>query len=183
MSIIFITGNNNKYEEAKLFLPNLLRADIDLPEIQEIDPKLIIKHKLEEALKHHDQSFVVEDTSLYLDCLSGLPGPLIKWFMQTIGNEGIYDIAKKYDNYKAQAKTIVGYVSLSKEIHFFEGSIDGEIVYPDTEKSFGWDPIFKPSGYELSFGDMPKAEKNEISMRSQAFKKLADFLKSNNIEM
>jgi inosine triphosphate pyrophosphatase len=176
MNLYFITGNLNKFEEAKTVIPNLEMIDIDLPEIQEIDPKEIVKEKLLEALKHKEGEFVVEDTSLYFDCLNGLPGPLIKWFMKTMGNEGLSNLVNKFGNNKATAKTIVGYAKNSEEIYFFEGSIEGEIVSPNVESNFGWDPIFKPNGYEKTFAEMTKEEKNSISMRKQAFEKLKSHL-------
>ena len=176
MGLYFITGNKNKFEEAKAILPELEHMDIDLPEIQEIDPKEIIKAKLEEALKHHEGSFIVEDTSLYMDALNGLPGPLIKWFMKTIGNDGLANIAQKLGNPKAQAKTIIGYATDGDNIHFLEGSISGEIVQPQGDTNFGWDPIFKPDGYDITFAEMSKDEKNKISMRKQAVEKLKEFI-------
>jgi non-canonical purine NTP pyrophosphatase (RdgB/HAM1 family) len=174
--IYFITGNKNKFEEARAIVPELEKLEIDLPELQEIDAKKIIEEKLKEALKHKKGEFVVEDTSLYLEALNGLPGPLIKWFLQTIGNKGIYNLAKKLGNNKAEAKTIIGYTKSEKEIHFFEGSIKGEIVYPNAATSFGWDPIFKPQGLDKSFAEMSGEEKNKISMRKIAFSKLKEFL-------
>ena len=65
------------------------QSDIDLTEIQSVDPKEIIEHKLNEAKKHMKGNLVVEDTSLYFEALNGLPGPLIKWFLKTVGNEGL----------------------------------------------------------------------------------------------
>ncbi len=162
------------------------QLDIDLPEIQEIDAHEIIKAKLNSAValssygetgKSSEGSFfVVEDTSLYLDCLSGLPGPLIKWFEKTIGNDGLYDIARKYDNYDAQAKTVVGYCDNDGKIQFFNGTINGKIVTPQGEGDFGWGPIFMLDGYNKTFAQMSKEEKNKISMRRVAFEKLKDFL-------
>ncbi len=176
MKIQFITGNVNKFKEVQKFIPNLKQLDIDLPEIQEIDAKEVIKAKLKEAQKHHKGNLVVEDTSLYLDCLNGLPGPLIKWFEKSIGNEGLYDIAQKYDNYNAIAKTVVGYSDSEGNINFFEGVIEGKIVKPQGNTNFGWDPIFVPNGQEKTFAQMSKEEKNKISMRKFAFEKLRDFL-------
>jgi len=88
MEIYFVTGNKNKFEEIKSIIPELIQLDLEVPEIQELDAKEVIKFKLTEAVKIHQGRFIVEDTSLYLDCLKGLPGPLIKWFMKTIGGKG-----------------------------------------------------------------------------------------------
>jgi len=63
MELYFVTGNKNKFEEAKSVIPDLQELAIDLPEIQETDPKL------RGALKHKNGGLIVEDTSLYFDCL------------------------------------------------------------------------------------------------------------------
>ena len=176
MALYFITGNKGKFQEVKSILGEVEQLDMDLPEIQEIDAKEIIKEKLNEAKKHQTGEFIVEDTSLYLEALNGLPGPLIKWFLQQIGNEGLYDIAVKFNKFGAQAKTIIGY-SKDDEILFFEGIVDGKICKPQGT-GFGWDPIFHPSGYEKNFGLMTDEEKNKISMRRRALDKLNEFIKS-----
>ncbi|MBR9706021.1 non-canonical purine NTP pyrophosphatase [Candidatus Pacearchaeota archaeon] len=175
MVLYFITGNKNKFEEFKSILDYVEQLDIDLPEIQSIDAKLIIKEKLLEATKHQSGEFIVEDTSLYLDCLNGLPGPLIKWFMETIGNEGLYNIVEKLGDNKAKAKTIIGY-SDGNDIYFFEGEVFGKIVKPSGETTFGWDPIFMADGHDKTFQEMDKNQKNMISMRRLALEKLKEFL-------
>ena len=76
MGIYFITGNKNKFEEVRAILPNIKQIEINLPEIQDIDPKKVIKEKLLQALNHKKAEFIVEDTSLYLECLNGLPGQI-----------------------------------------------------------------------------------------------------------
>lgn len=178
--IYFITGNQNKFNEVKLILPDVEQLDIDLPEIQEINAKEIVKNKLLESLNHIEGEFIVEDTSLYFDCLKGLPGPLIKWFLKTIGNNGLAEITEKLGNNKAEAKTIIGYAKNYEEIYFFEGEIKGEIVKPRGESNFGWDPIFLPDGYKKTFAEMSQEEKNEISMRRNALNKLKEFLENKN---
>jgi len=176
MTLYFITGNKNKFSEVKAIIPNVEQLDIDLPEIQDIDAKKIIRAKLLEALNYKQAEFIVEDTSLYLECLNGLPGPLIKWFMKTIGNDGLFNIAEKLGNNKAEAKTIIGYAKNPKEIYYFEGSVKGKIVSPRGKSGFGWDPIFQPEGFSKSFAELTPEEKNKISMRRIALNKLKEFL-------
>jgi len=180
MTLYFITGNKNKFAEVNAILPNVEQLNIDLPEIQDIDAKEIIKAKLLEALNHKQAEFIVEDTSLYFDCLNGLPGPLIKWFMKTIGNDGLFDIVEKMRNNKAEAKTIIGYVKSLNEIYYFEGSVKGKIVSPTGYSGFGWDPIFQPNGFSKSFAKLTQAEKNKISMRRIALNKLKEFMEAKN---
>jgi len=176
MKITFVTGSQNKYDEAKQIIPDLERQDVDLVEIQGIDPKQIIGHKLEEAKKSLQGNMVVEDTSLYFESLDGLPGPLIKWFMKTVGNDGLVKMAETFGNFKATAKCIIGLSKEDGSVEYFEGSIEGKIVPPRGENGFGWDPIFQPVGWEKTFADMTQEEKNQISMRKIAFQKLKEYL-------
>lgn len=176
MDIHFVTGNDNKFEEAKAIIPRLKHLNIDLPEIQEIDPHKIIEAKLEAALKQGLTNIVVEDTSLYFDCLNGLPGPLIKWFLKTLGNEGLSKLVAQSGNTKAQAKTMLGYAAAFHGVHYFEGVINGIIVSPQGKTSFGWDSIFQPDGFSKNFAEMSKNEKNGISMRRLAFENLKAYL-------
>lgn len=175
--IIFITGNKGKLSEAQSIIPGIAGKEIDLPEIQETDAKKIIEAKLSEAFKHHRGEYIVEDTSLYFDCLNGLPGPLIKWFLEKLGDRKLAELARKYQNQKAEAKTFIGYINKSGKTKFFEGRIKGKIVLPRGPEGFGWDKIFLPEGYKITFGEMAREDKNKISMRKIALTKLAKYLK------
>jgi non-canonical purine NTP pyrophosphatase (RdgB/HAM1 family) len=175
--LFFITGSDNKFQEIARTIPEIKQLKLDLDEIQETDAKRIIEHKLLEAkkvFKDKNASFIVEDTSLYLDCVKGLPGPLIKWFLQTIGNDGLYDITVRFRNNKAEARTLIGYYNKGK-IRYFQGIVKGKIVSPG-QTNFGWDAIFIPEGHDRRFCEMDSDEKNEISMRGIAASKLKDYL-------
>lgn len=184
--IYFITSNRGKFEEAKKIVPSLEMLEMDLLEEQEVDQQKIAQRKLELAGKEHNGSLVVEDTGFYLDCLSacdhaqaglpGLPGPLIKWFLKTIGRRGLYDICKKFDNYRARGVTIVGYKDEKGAVKFFKGEVEGTVVLEAGEDGFGWDPVFVPDGEDRTFAQMSRDEKNELSMRRKAFELLAQFL-------
>ncbi|HBP51610.1 TPA: non-canonical purine NTP pyrophosphatase, RdgB/HAM1 family [Candidatus Shapirobacteria bacterium] len=174
MKIIFLTGNKDKFSEAVEIIPYLQQSDIDLTEIQSIDPKDVILHKLEEAKKHIKGNLIVEDTSLTLEGMNGLPGTLIKLFLKTIKNEGLVKIAKSFGNDKATAKVMIGYADEKGECKFFEGLIEGRIVKPRGDNGFGWDEIFEPQGMKKTFAEMTTEEKNKISMRKLAFQKLKD---------
>lgn len=179
----FITGNKNKFQEFQDILgkENVEQLKIDLPEIQEIDPHKIIKHKLQEALKHHSWPLLIEDTSLYFDCLWwSLPWPFIKRFLQEMKNEGLYALAKKYNNYQAKATVLIGYAENKDKIEFFEGTVEWIIVEPRCTTDFWRDVIFQPQGHDRPYGAMSKIEKNKISARRLALDKLKDFLKKNS---
>ncbi|MBD3155812.1 MAG: RdgB/HAM1 family non-canonical purine NTP pyrophosphatase [Candidatus Aenigmarchaeota archaeon] len=179
MTLYFITGNKGKFEDSKKIFPEIKQLDVDLPEIQDIDSKEIIKEKVKEAFEHVEGEFIVEDTSLSFDCLNGLPGPLIKWFMKTIDNEGLYNIVEKLGKNNAEAKITLGYARSKDGIHYFEGSIKGKIVSPRGEHGFGWDPIFEPEGFTKTLAEMTREEKNSMSMRKIAMEKLKKFLDEN----
>lgn len=126
--IYFITGNKNKFQEAKLIIPELEQLVVDLPEIQEVDPQVIIEAKLKQASHHHDDQLIVEDTGLYIKCLDSLPGPLIKWFHKTMGYPKLAELVSKYPNHQAEAKAVIGYFDQTN-IQFFEGKISGRLFY------------------------------------------------------
>lgn len=178
MKIYFITGNPGKLKEVQAIIPEIKGRKLDLPEIQEIDTYEIIKKKLKEATDKYKGRFLVEDTSLYLKCLNGFPGPLIKWMLKSIGNDGIYKLVNKYNNNQVSAKTIIGYNNNSN-IKFFEGELKGTIVEPRGEKGFGWDSIFQPDGFNKTLAEMNTKEKNKISMRKVALLKFKEYLERN----
>jgi inosine triphosphate pyrophosphatase len=176
MKLTFITGNKGKFDEASKIITDLEQKDIDLVEIQSLDPKEIIQAKLEEAKKNIQANVVVEDGGLYIESLNGLPGPLIKWFMKALDNDGLYKITESFENKKAEAKVVIGVSFETGIAEFFEGSIPGTIVSPRGDNGFGWDKIFQPDGFNKTFAEMTIEEKNEISMRKLAFQKLKDYL-------
>jgi len=177
-TLYFITGNDDKFREVKELLPEIQRLDIDLPEVQSLDPEVVIREKLNAARDQRSGSFIVEDTSLYLDGLNGFPGPLIKWLMQAVGNQGIYELTSRIMDYGAIAKTMIGYSDADGNVTYFESSLIGKIVAPVSEpgQGFGWDEIFQPDGTSESFAEMGNELKAEFSMRSDAVKKLKQFL-------
>lgn len=177
MKLFYITGNEGKFRDAKLIIPEIERLDIDLPEIQEINPIKIIETKLIEANKHKKGRFMISDGSLYLEATPGLPGPLIKWFEKTIGNQGLFQLAKNMGNFNASAKVIIGYMDDQDKINYFEGEIRGKIVEPRGSNGFGWDAVFQPKGFKKTFAEMTLEEKNKISHGKIALEKLREYLK------
>jgi inosine triphosphate pyrophosphatase len=176
MTLFFVTGNKKKVAEVKAMGLDVEQLGIELPEIQELDAHKIIAGKLHEARTHHQGAFIVEDTSLYIDALQGLPGPFIKWFLQTVGDAGLYKMTEAFGSFSATAKTIIGYSDEQGNIAFFEGEIQGQIIAPRGISRFGWDAIFVPDGHEKTFAEMTDEEKNTMSMRRLAVDKLTTYL-------
>ena len=182
--MLFLTGNQNKLQEARLHIPELSAWEIDLPEIQSTDARQIIEAKLLEAARLKPGcDLMVEDTSLYLDALNGLPGPLIKWFIApgSLGLQSLAELALQRHNAQAQAITWIGCLSshtAGLSLRFFKGEIQGQIVLPRGNQGFGWDPIFQPTGSELTFAEMNPIEKDRFSMRRLALEQLKQALTS-----
>jgi len=168
MALYFVTGNSRKFAEVQSILRDVQQLDMDLPEIQDLDAKHVIRAKLRAARHYRAIELLVEDTSLSFRCLNGLPGPLIKWFLQALGDDGLYNIVRLLGDDRAEARTVIGYADSAGQVHFFEGTMPGRIVPPRGENGFGWDRVFKPDGAEKTFAEMSDAEKNACSMRRTA---------------
>lgn len=178
MPLTFITGSQDKYRELQAVFPELQHLDLQLEEIQSLDPRAVIHHKLIQALEHHSAPLLVEDTSLTIVEWGGLPGPLVKWFITSLGASGLAELATLSGTQKASAvaETTIGYAASATEIKFFSGQVSGEIVLPRGQAGFGWDSIFQPEGSKLSFGEMSLHQKQQWSMRQKAAAALAKFL-------
>ncbi len=182
MKLYFVTGNTGKYKEIAEYIPNLKMSNFkDIPEIQSLDINEIIKFKLSMAKDKSNYSncnLIVEDTGLYLKALNGFPGPLVKFMLESIGNDGIFNICNKLNNYEAEATTCFGlYNSNKNEISFFSATIEGVITSPRGNFGFGWDQIFIPEGSGITFAEMEAVEeKNKFSMRTIALKKICNYL-------
>ena len=89
-NIYLISGNEGKLREFQSIIPQVKNIRLELDEIQSLDPIKIIEHKLNSAknkLNNEGINFdyiIVEDTSLFIDSLNGLPGPFIKFFLKSI---------------------------------------------------------------------------------------------------
>ena len=175
----FITGNDGKFkEQSAIFLPiKIKRVNIDLDEIQEVDPYKIILHKLKEAFKHESKNFFIEDTSCSYRALKNkLPGPYMKSFLVTLGTMGLYNMAKKLGDTRATMLTVIAYVKDKKHIFFFEGSTTGNIVKPKGSGGFGVDKVFMPKGSNKTMAQIKESGITKFSPRFKAAMKLKAFL-------
>lgn len=86
-------------------------------------------------------------------------------------------------NRAARFRCVIALI-MDKQEYLFEGKVDGIILHEKHgEKGFGYDPIFRPSGYNSTFAEMSAGEKNAISHRGKAVMQLVDFLKNNNTKL
>ncbi|KAK1290318.1 Inosine triphosphate pyrophosphatase [Acorus calamus] len=174
--VTFVTGNPKKLEEVRAILGDsipLQTLKLDLPELQG-EPEEISKDKARMAAKEKvNGPVLVEDTCLCFNALNGLPGPYIKWFLQKTGHEGLNNILKAYEDKSAYALCVFS-LALGPTVEpiSFVGKTMGKIVPARGPPDFGWDPIFQPDGYEQTYAEMPKEEKNKISHRFKALDKV-----------
>ncbi len=118
-----------------------------------------------------------EDTSLYFQAWNDLPGALVRWFLDTIGCEGICKMMSIFDDRTAYAESVVGIFD-GKKLITAEGRVKGTIPQkPRGDLGFGWDPIFIPNGQDKTYGEMTSEEKSIGSMRKIALEKLRSILK------
>ncbi|MBU2612149.1 MAG: RdgB/HAM1 family non-canonical purine NTP pyrophosphatase [Nanoarchaeota archaeon] len=174
--LYFVTGNKEKCKEVNKILKGKIKfANLNLNEIQSGEIYEIVKHKAKEAYKILGEKVVVEDISLYLECLNRFPGPFVKFMIASIGSEGIYKMVKNYREKTAVVRCVVCHFD-GKEFKFFTGDVKGKIVSPKGKNGWGFDPIFMPDGKKKTFSQMKKSEKNEISHRAIALRKFKTFL-------
>lgn len=181
MEITFITGNVSKAEQLSRHLNYpVSHKKADVHEIQSLDLREIAEHKAREAQKIVGGIILVEDTSLVFHALKKLPGPLIKWFLTILDNDGLCKLLNNYRDRSATASVCFALYD-GKTLNFFEAEQRGTITEtPKGDRGFGWDPVFIPEGSKKTWGEMSTEEQNSTSMRKVALKKLSDFLKNND---
>lgn len=183
--VTFVTGNKKKLEEVKRILGgdgggdlpfSITNAKVDLPELQG-DPVDIAKAKCSVASGQVGGAVITEDTSLCFAALKGLPGPYIKWFLDSLGHDGLNNLIASSDDKSAYAQTLVAFCPApGKDVIIFDGRTMGNIVPARGSLDFGWDPVFQPDeGKGLTYAEMSKDEKDAISHRSRAFAQLRDY--------
>ncbi len=178
MTLYFVTWNEKKFVEAKEFFPDLEQLDIDLPEIQSLDSQDIITEKLQAAsIQFPNKKIIVEDTSLVFDAWNGLPGLLVKWYLGSVGDRGVWQMLHSFPNKRASAVCTIGYCN-GEKIEFFQWVTTGIVVEPTIGTDFGRDALFQPDGYDKTFAHMSKEEKNAVSHRGKAMKMLEKFMSS-----
>ncbi|GAA6000245.1 hypothetical protein JCM5350_005898 [Sporobolomyces pararoseus] len=188
-SILFVTGNANKLKEVRAILLSSASAsssspafevesrDLDLPEIQGTTQEVAIA-KVKAAAEVVKGPCITEDTALGFEALGGLPGPFIKYFMKSVGHEGLNSMLAGFPSKKATAICTFAYsAGPGTEPILFEGTTEGQIVPARGPTHFGWDPVFEPvEGEGKTYAEMDGEAKNKISHRYRALEKLRKYL-------
>ena len=190
MKLLFATNNQNKIAEVqallvdKFELCNLesINCYEDLPETQ----ATIEGNAMQKAwyvYNNYGVNCFADDTGLEVEALNGAPGVYSARYAGPERNAAANNVKlllalKGNLNRKARFKTVIALVLNGKQF-LFEGHVDGEITNdPSGEQGFGYDPVFKPLGYNFTFAEMPLSQKNSMSHRAKAVKKLVDYLRA-----
>lgn len=189
MEIVFASSNKNKLEEIAALCPDHIKLigleELGITEeIPETSPTLVgnALQKASYVFERFQKPVFADDTGLEIEALDGRPGV----YSARYAGEGkdananmdkvLAELSGK-ENRKACFKTVIAFIDANGEQFEFEGRVDGEILEQKTgEKGFGYDPIFRPDAYDVSFAEMPLTEKNKISHRARATQKFVAFL-------
>jgi len=188
--IVFATNNEHKLKEVSHYLKNLYEVISlnalgfyeDIPEPYDtLEENALTKSQT--IFDRYQIDCFSDDTGLEVEALNGAPGV----YSARYAGEGcsFKDNVEKMlremqgqENRKARFRTVVSLI-LNGEKYFFEGIVNGRITEKESgTDGFGYDPIFIPDGYDISFAEMDLNEKNKISHRGRAMAKLVDFLKT-----
>lgn len=188
MKICFATNNKKKIEEVKATLgPEFLLVSLqeigcveELPETGDtLDHNAFQKARY--VKEHFGVDCFADDTGLEVEVLEGAPGVYSGRFAgEPRSDERNIDLLlekmEERPNRKARFRTVIALILEGKEYQF-EGIAEGEILKERVgEKGFGYDPVFKPIGFDKTFAQLSLEEKNEISHRGKAVKSLIEFL-------
>ncbi len=172
-----VTHNNGKFTEIKKIIDSAEMLNIEYPEIQSERIEDVIDFALNYLSKRIDGNFIIDDSGIFISSLNDFPGVYSAYVFNTIGNRGILKLMEEIENRKAYFKTVIG-LRYEGENYKFIGLCHGKISREMRgDNGFGYDPIFIPEGYTKTFGEMSVEEKNKISHRGKAVRKLEGFLR------
>ena len=188
INLIFATSNQNKVLEIQKILPKKfnIKSLKDLNYFEDVpENETTIKGNAIFKAKYIYEKFNInvfaDDTGLEVEALNGEPGVHSARYAGTTRNseKNIKKLLKNLKNIKnrnARFKTVIALI-IDNKLHIFSGIIEGYILdSPKGNNGFGYDPIFCPNGFDKSFAELTLKEKNLISNRSLAMKKLIDFI-------
>jgi len=187
--LVFATNNDHKLRELQQILPSefelLSLNDIGcMDEIPETGPTLEVNaaQKSFYIWDKYGINCFADDTGLEIEALENEPGVYSARYAgeERSASANMQKVLAKManeTNRKARFRCVVSLIIGGEEVHF-EGIVDGTILTEKRgETGFGYDPIFKPDGYNCSFAEMSAEDKNRISHRGRAVMKLVDYLR------
>ena len=190
MKIVFASNNKNKIQEIQSMLPESIQIVSlesigcleEIPETSEtIEGNAILKANY--VTQKYGFDCFADDTGLEVEALNGEPGVYSARYAGEQRNvddnmDKLLEELLDKTNRNAQFKTVIA-LNFEGKQYLFEGIASGEITLEKKGTGgFGYDPIFKPNGYENTFAELSLEIKNEISHRGKATKALLEFLQN-----
>lgn len=191
MKLVFATNNKNKILEVQQLLPESIEIISlesigcfeEIPETADtIEENAILKANY--VTEKYGYDCFADDTGLEVEALNGEPGVFSARYAGEQCNDDdnmnkLLDALSNNTNRNAQFKTVIA-LNLNGKQQLFTGIAKGEITLNKTgNQGFGYDPIFKPEGFSVTFAELPLEEKSQISHRGKAMRQLIAFLKNN----
>lgn len=181
---VFVTGNQRKADYLAKWLDRPVEhVKYDLDELQSLDLREVVEHKVREAYKIAQKPVLVEDVALTIHAFGQLPGTLVKWFLTQVGPEGIIKMLEGFEDRSATASIMYGLYD-GDQVQVFEGCTAGAIAdrprvseHDGWHGALSWNSIFIPEGQTKTYAEMTDDEILPISHRAQAIAKLSAFLK------
>jgi len=132
----------------------------------------ILRAKAQQAWQAVRRPVVVEETGLELAALNGFPGPLVKWMLAAVGAEGIARNALALGDPRARAVCLLQWTDGERTV-LARGETAGDLVLPPRGgNGFGWDPVFRPAGECLTYGELTDEDKDRLGHRGKAWRAL-----------
>ncbi len=181
MKIILSTSNPNKIKEISRIIDDIEWIPKNL-KIEE-DGKTFEENALKKAKAAYELygPAVADDSGLEIYALDNFPGVHSARFMEGADyfakNSKILEMMKDIPAEKRGARFVCVAVYYDGAPHIFKGVVEGSIAFSILgDGGFGYDPIFIPEGFDKTFGEMPSYQKDLVSHRSKAFRRLSAFL-------
>lgn len=174
--ITFITGNQSKADYLAKYLKHPVQHQkVDLDEVQSLDLRTVVEHKVRQAYDIVQGPVLVEDVALEFTALGKLPGTFIRFYVDTVPLDVICRTLDGLDR-TATARAVLGYYD-GNEIIYFEGSLPGRIAqHPAGEGGFGWDKIFIPEDYNVTRAQLSEADYRDVYLKIKPLAQLKAFL-------
>jgi len=182
MTIFFITTNRHKVKEAQEVLNgyniSIEQLVLEYEENHDSDIEEIARDAAKKLADKLEKTVIVEDTGVYFAAYQNFPGALPKYVFNSIGYKGIFKLLEKEDR-SAYFRSVIGYCEPGKNPLTFDGVMTGKITEKVVNKEkdcLPYERIFIPEEYEVTTSEISITEKNAISHRGKAFRKLGEFL-------
>lgn len=182
MKLYLVSTNRHKYKEMSAILKNfgvtLMQKELDLEEPDLGSLEKVAEHKAWQAYRAVHKPVVAEDTGVYFDAYKNFPGVFAKRTYLALGFSGLTALIRGANNKKAHFKTSVSYYD-GRTMKTFSGVLRGKLVEKPVsiqKDRMPYEKLFIPNGFKKALVNIPLKEKNMVSHRALATRKLGKWV-------